>query len=470
MKLRFHKTSGFVCVVLFYALLMAGCQTPQTVTADRIAHDRAGYSQNSYRENTNVVQVKGSDTTDLLNEYKVTMQGIGEIIAKLRQDKLRTYSAIELIVSGNSQGGYTSAIKIIKERVALQSRLIEDIDYAEGKFAVIAETYPDEWNSQIKQVANDLDEELDLALDDLNNEVDKFSELFDTDRLEIFDYMARDKTELLAVVRKQNIKIDPDIPLFKQLKASVRLGMNVDKTQLVFLEYAVCVLDMQRERLEIEKTMGELDMVSYLDILHDQRMDAGNISTALDFTFAASVASSMPVSPPVTPGVFKIGIRPDRGRGGIYHEGEKITFIIEASHDCYYILRCIDSEGKISQLCPNEYFKDQNYIRANVPMEIPSDFMDFDFDAAAPFGIDKVEIIASRNRIKYDPVIDKMDMGRSRGPLEKTEVVLTRGINVNKRHKALLFGGSYDEQFYDSGDDGDAVIVRTFVRVLPKRI
>jgi hypothetical protein len=36
-----------------------------------------------------------------------------------------------------------------------------------------------------KMVANDLDEELDIALDDLNNETDKFSELFDTDKLEI---------------------------------------------------------------------------------------------------------------------------------------------------------------------------------------------------------------------------------------------------------------------------------------------
>jgi hypothetical protein len=234
--------------------------------------------------------------------------------------------------------------------------------------------------------------------------------------------------------------------------------------------YAVCVLDKQQERQELEKTMSDLNMVSFLGILHDQSMDAGNISTALDFTFANSVASSMPSSPATDTGVFKIRIRPDRGRGGIYHEGEKIAFIIEVSHDCYYILRCIDSEGKTTQLCPNEHYSDQNFIKANVPMVIPADFMGFDFNAAAPYGIDKVEIIASRNRIKYDPAIDKMDLGRSRGPSEKTDDLMTRGIIVNKRHKALLLGGSYDEQFYDSGDDGNAVIVRTFIRVLPKQI
>jgi hypothetical protein len=470
MKLTICKASVFVYVALFYAMLMAGCQTSQIVTADYIAHEKVSYSQSSYQENTNVVQVKGGDTADLLNEYKVTMQGIGEVIAKLRQEKLRTFSAIELVISGNSQGGYTNATKIIKERVALQSRLIEEIDYAEEKFAVIAKTYPVEWNRQIKMVANDLDEELDIALDDLNNETDKFSELFDTDKLEIFDYMAKDKTELLAAIRKQHIEIDPDIPLFKQLKASVRLGKNVDKTQLVFLEYAVCVLNLQGERLEIEKTMGELDMVNYLGILHDQRMDAGNISTVLDFTFAESVASSIPPLPVHDSGVFKIRIRPDKGKGGIYYEGEKITFIIEASKDCYYILRSIDSEGKITQLCPNEYYKDHNFIRANVPVEIPADFMGFSFDATAPYGVDKVEVIASRNRIKYNPVIDKMDMVRYRAPSEKTEDVLTRGIKVNKRHKALLTGGSYDEQSYDTGDDGNAVIIRTFVRIMPRQI
>jgi len=316
LKLTIHKTFTFVYVILLCALLMTGCNTPQTVTADRIAHDRAGYIQNPYQGDTNVVQVKGSDTTNLLNEYKVTMQGIGETIEMLRQDKLSTYSAIELIVSGNSQGGYTNAIKIIKERVALQCRLIEDIDYVEGKFASIAKTYPAEWNSQIKRVANDLDEELGFALDDLNNEVDKFSELFDTDRLEIFDYMARDKTELLAVVRKQNITIDPDIPLFKQMKASVRLGMNVDKTQLVFLEYAVCVLDMQRERLEIEKTMGELDMVSYLDIRLDKIL--------IFEVFVRTQLSSLALAINAPEDIITI-------MGSLYYEGYFFSLIVDPS-------------------------------------------------------------------------------------------------------------------------------------------
>jgi hypothetical protein len=63
-----------------------------------------------------------------------------------------------------------------------------------------------------------------------------------------------------------------------------------------------------------------------------------------------------------------------------------------------------------------------------------------------------------------------MDMVRYRAPSEKTEDVLTRGIKVNKRHKALLTGGSYDEQSYDTGDDGNAVIIRTFVRIMPRQI
>jgi hypothetical protein len=103
-------------------------------------------------------------------------------------------------------------------------------------------------------------------------------------------------------------------------------------------------------------------------------------------------------------------------------------------------------------------------------VEIPADFMSFVLEAEAPYGIDKVEVIASRSRIKYDPAIDKVDMVRYRAPSEKTEDVLTRGIKVKKRHESLLTGGSYDEQSYDSGDDGNAVIVRTFVRILPRQI
>jgi hypothetical protein len=470
MKLTIRKASGFVCVALFYALLMAGCNTAQSVTAGRITHERVGYSQNSYQKSTNIVQVKGSDSAEMLNEYKVTMQSIKEIAKGLKQDKLKTFSAIEMITSGNPRNGYDEGIRIIRERIDLHNILLDKIEFAEGKYADIARTYPAEWNHQIKLVANDLGNELDDALIDLNREVKKFEKIFDTNDFDVFDYMARDKTELLSAIRNQHIEMDPEIPLFKQMKAAIRLGKNVDETQLIFLVYAVCVLDKQQERQELEKTMSDLNMVSFLGILQDQRIDAGNISTALDFTFAESISPSMPVSSPVSPGILKVGIKPDRGRGGVYYEGEKITFKIEASYDCYYILRAINSEGKITQLCPNEYFSDQNFIRANVPLDIPADFMGFDFNAAAPYGIDKVEIIASRNRIKYDPAIDKLDLGRSRGPSEKTDDLMTRGIIVNKRHKALLLGGSYDEQYCASGDDGNAVIIRTFVRVLPKQI
>jgi hypothetical protein len=77
------------------------------------------------------------------------------------------------------------------------------------------------------------------------------------------------------------------------------------------------------ERLEIEKTMGELDMVNYLGILHDQRMDAEISLRCWTLLLLRSVASSIPPLPVHDSGVFKIRIRPDKGRAGFIMRAKK---------------------------------------------------------------------------------------------------------------------------------------------------
>ncbi len=480
MKLTICKASVFVYVALFYAMLMAGCQTSQIVTADYIAHEKVSYSQSSYQENTNVVQVKGGGTADLLNEYKVTMQDIGEVIAKLRQEKLRTFSAIERISSDNTKSGYVKAVDIIKDRIFLQNKLLEKIDYAEGKYVSIARAYPTEWNNHLNLIADDLEDNMDGALSDIRKGIGEFERIFDIKGEFVdFEYMAKDKVMLLSTIRdKCNIEMDPENPMFKQLRTMVKLGKNVDTAQMFLLQYTVCTLELQEERLEIKEGMSELGMVNYVDVLLDQRIDAGNMRTAFEFAFVESLKDSLP-SPSLSQtqaisasNGFTVEIEPNKGLGGIYNSSkkEKITFTLKASRDCWFILLHIDTNEEVKQLCPNKYYNKGNFLRANTSMEIPGD-MPYKFVASPPYGIDEIWVIVSDQKIDFDPRLDQLDFGNSRDlpefDKEFGNKVAMRGIEIQPAHGSFSQGGSYDKQFFNPNVDGNAVMVKTFIRVVP---
>lgn len=423
-----------------------------------------------------VTEASDNAPTTELTEFNASMTKIKDGIDRLQSEELTTFSSVELITSGDSdtaQQGYKDAIETIKTRIILEDIIQEEIQHASILHKNLADAYSVEWNEKMKLIASDFEVDLSDAIENLDNEADKFSKVLDTEKLDIFDHMAKDKTALIESIKNQHVDASQfETSFFTQLDEMVKLSKSVDKTQLIFLEFAVNCLDLKQERIEIENTMKDLNMVNYLDILHDQSIDAGNISSALDFTFARFMktsTSTLPPPPPAQEG-FTVEIKPDRGVGGIYHANthDNIRFTLKASQDCWFILRYRDTTGKVKQLCPNEKYNGGNFLKADIPMVIPDD-LPYDFVAQKPFGIDALEVIASPHKVEYLPERDKLAMGTYSGPTALNKELVHRGLGIQQEQQFESFsrGGSYDRVFYNPDAEGNAVIAKTFIRVVP---
>lgn len=418
----------------------------------------------------------GNTAKDSLVTFNSSMAKIKDGITRLQHEDLTTFSSIELITSGDpeaAQNGYKKATETIKARIILTDIIQEEILHASELHAKVADSYSAEWNEKMKLIASDFEVELSDAIESLDNEADKFSKVLDTEKLDIFDHMAKDKTALIESIKDQHVDASQfDTSFFTQLDEMVKLSKSVDKTQLIFLQFAVNCLDLKQERVEIENTMKDLNMANYLDILHDQSIDAGNISSTLDFTFAQFMktsTSSLPPPPPAQEG-FTVEIKPDRGVGGIYHANthDNIRFTLKASQDCWFILRYRNTTGTVMQLCPNERYSGGNFLKADIPMVIPDD-LPYDFVAQKPYGIDALEVIASPHKIEYLPERDKLAMGTYGGPTALSKELIDRDLSLQQEQQFESFsqGGSYDKAFYNPDAEGNAVIAKTFIRVVP---
>lgn len=416
-------------------------------------------------------------TDKLLSEFNSSMAKIKDSMERLQDEEFSTFSSIKLIISGaldNTKKGYNNAIETIIARINLEDSIQKEIQYASDLYTNIADAFATEWNRKMRQVASDFEANLNKAIEDLDNNSKELSKLLDIERLDIFDYMARDKIAMLEVLKNQHVDTNQfETSFFSQLETMVRLMKSVDKTQLLFLEFVVHCLDLKEERIEIEQTMAKLNMINYLDVLQVQSIDAGNISSALDFTFARFIKDSVPVSPllpPTNNKGFTVEIKPDRGVGGVYHvrTHDKIKFTLKATRDCWFILRYRDTMGREKQLCPNERYRGGNFLKANIPLVIPDD-LPYDFVAQKPYGIDTVEVIASPYMIEYLPEKDKLALGRYRGPSKVNRELKDRGIAIQQKQlfESLSQGGSYDKVFYNPDAEGNAVITKTFIRVVP---
>jgi len=440
MNLFFRTIPAYVLIAIFFLVTVIGCSTMPVVKDDR------------------------SSTVDRV-ALAESMSRIVEGVERLTDPDYSTYSAFKLMRSGNPGEGSARAIGIIKKRIGLEEYLIDEIDKAEAEYSVIARKDLAE-NKQIQQICNDLEAELADKVKEVNREIDEFKEVIGIENFDSFSNMARGHAKVIKAIRKKRVDSIPEIANFlEKCSALIQLLYVVDKAQLVLLDRVVQILDLKDPPIdEIEEVMRELGMRNLLTVIKGQKVDTGNIVEALNVSFEESVA---PLLPPVSPrpDTFNIAIKPDRGRGGIYHEGDEIYFTIRASHDCWFILRTRNSSGMEKQLLPNEYFKEANFLRANTPLTIPSDDMDFDYIARKPPDLQVIEVIASRRRIYYDPVLDMEDQGKYRGPSRLKEKMKTRDIDIQPRYVSLLVGGSYDNQYYSPDEAGSALIATTYISI-----
>lgn len=338
----------------------------------------------------------------------------------------------------------------------------------------------------MQEMANEFDKELEVAINNMDTAIINLSAALDTERLEHFDHMAGDKVELINAIKTQ--RINPEefkTKFFEQLESMVTLSKNVDKTNLLFLEFVATSLDLREQRVNIGKTMAKLNVVDYLNLFQNQAIDSANLSTALNFTFADIMSDQIASSPPVSEKTAPFSetlpfeshvtphdrivaqITPDRGSGGIYRSSrhDKINFTIKSSRDCWFVLMHTNAAGEVKQLCPNEYYEGNNFLKAGEPKTLPGD-MPYDFIAQEPLGVDSLTLMVSQDELKYNVELDKFNVIGMDRFVAWDKNIKTRGLKVQHNTNSFIHGYSYDKVVYDPKISGKVVIAETFIRVV----
>ena len=91
---------------------------------------------------------------------------------------------------------------------------------------------------------------------------------------------------------------------------------------------------------------------------------------------------------------FKVDVWVDKGCGSTYRVGESLIVYFESSRDCYLTLFDITPEGKVRQILPNRYRRD-NFIRADKVYAIPEERDSFEFRVTPPPGEETVKAVAT---------------------------------------------------------------------------
>ena len=117
---------------------------------------------------------------------------------------------------------------------------------------------------------------------------------------------------------------------------------------------------------------------------------------------------------------FRITIEPDKGLGGLYRKGEKLTLFVKSDVDCYIEVYDIAPDGSTTLIFPNQYwaeYNSSNKIKAGVRQRLPYDDS-FKLGIGGPsFGVETLKVIASTkpfeqvSRSVYDSRGAYPDMG-----------------------------------------------------------
>lgn len=117
-------------------------------------------------------------------------------------------------------------------------------------------------------------------------------------------------------------------------------------------------------------------------------------------------AQSIIVNPLPTP--FKVSVWNNRDASGTsipsYRPGERIKLYVRPNQSAYIYLFNIDPNGKVNMILPNRYPGGANYIRANTTKQFPSASDKFTFDIAAPYGVNKVFVLASKKKLDMSQI------------------------------------------------------------------
>lgn len=82
-----------------------------------------------------------------------------------------------------------------------------------------------------------------------------------------------------------------------------------------------------------------------------------------------------------------------------YVPGENIKIYTKTNQDAYVYLFNVDPEGKVDLILPNKYAGGENFLKANTTKVFPGPNDGFEFEIAAPYGVNKVLALASKTAL-----------------------------------------------------------------------
>lgn len=426
---------------------------------------------------------------ELTLRLKETMARIKQAMQTLREPKMNPSAYLDQIVRPElRREGFENVTRVLQTRVEVEQKMLSDVEEASRLYDKL-HALASQHSEDLKKMTGEMEREIQQA--DLLKQGDKFVSAFlgkeDAAKAEFFQDTNREAVEL---IRMAKAKLQQAVPVpagpkrqFAQLLTAVRTRLTADRYQFTLTVYVVRSLQKVKEVADIAKladTIHEIGVVDYVSELVEGEVDVENLGAALKHTYAKLLAS-MPAKPgvqpagvPVEPRGFAVSIVPNKGRGAMYTYGEKIFFTITANADCDFILLSRDSKGTVQQLCPNEWYRGENHLRANQPLVIPNETLAYEFVGSEPPGIDTLKLICM-DKYRYDVKYDWLEVkpvqmrGGVRGFMN------TRGIKKQLRPGLSLETGglqnfSYDHYYHPNKTlpPGSYVTIETFTRTKPR--
>lgn len=94
---------------------------------------------------------------------------------------------------------------------------------------------------------------------------------------------------------------------------------------------------------------------------------------------------------------FLVRVSVDRS-SGVYREGDNLSIKVASEQDAYVYVFYQPSEGKTYQIFPNRH-QPNNHVKARQAVKIPGDEDFFRWVVAAPFGEEKLKVVATRKKV-----------------------------------------------------------------------
>jgi len=118
-----------------------------------------------------------------------------------------------------------------------------------------------------------------------------------------------------------------------------------------------------------------------------------------------------------------------------YRHGDQVVLTIRTTEDAYVWILDTGTSGKVHQLFPNRYERD-NFLAAGVPLSIPQADSEYVLAVSHPRGVELITVIASpENTPLTDALIDEAMSAGPFAALRGTADSVAKDLSISMRRK-----------------------------------